>query len=155
MFFSTEYWPITLLWALISAFASFGLIAYSGKEGKRGMLAFASSFVVALLLERLLMYYVQPAFQGSFFGYFEVLFCAVVPAVAFGLIFSEGRCWLPSILAVLVLLGVPTVQYTSNAWGGANLRRHAEIPNIRVAAQDATIPPTDADHMVLVIKSIA
>lgn len=182
MFFSTEFWPIAILWALIAAAIS-GLIATTGKvqerryrhdEGggffsrlfqipeygnsrQRLTAAALITLPISLFAVRFLMYYVQPTFQGSFFGYWPILLCALLPAFLLGLIF--GGLSKKSIVAgcafAAAMLVVPTLQYTFNAWGPGNAVRHAELPKIRIAGPDEVMPPTDPDRMVLVNKSIA
>jgi hypothetical protein len=172
MFFSSEYWPFALLWAIIAGVVS-AAVAYAGNRDSigsdwdrnkrtvsgsaRAILAGGVTFVVALFAVRFVMYYVQPSFQGSFFGYWEVLFASMVPAFAVGLIVGGGSktAWTATALAALTLFGVPTVQYGYNAWGPANAVRFADLPNIRIAGPDETIPPTDPNRMVLVTRSIA
>lgn len=171
MFFSTEFWPFALLWAFIAAAVS-GALAFSGGDrtirnhrdgektitgGSFTMMAACATFIVALFAVRFLMYYLQPSFQGSFFGYWPVLLFTMVPAFAIGLIASGGskKAWLATVLATLALFGVPAVQYAYNAWGPANAQRFADLPNIRIAGPEEKIPPTDPDRMVLVTKSIA
>ncbi len=165
MIFSTEFWPFCLLWALIAALVSAGVATLGrNREDKKGssngpaLAAGVITFFIALFAERFLMYYIQPSFQGSFFGYWPVLLFALVPAFAVALIASaggNGKSWLATIAAVLVLLGVPVVNYTWNSWGPANAQRHVNLPKIRVASPEEKIPPTDPDRMVLVTKSIA
>ncbi len=181
MIFSTQFWPIALLWAIIAAIVS-GLLASTGKAEERQyrrnepgpfgrfleipgygttrQRVLAAAFMtlpIALFAVRFLMYYVQPTFQGSFFGYWPVLACALLPAFALGTIFAGGtkRSWLASAAFLVTMLIVPVVQYGYNSWGPANAVRHAELPKIRIAGPDEKIPPTDPDRMVLVNPSIA
>lgn len=167
MIFSTEFWPIALLWAFIAA-AMAGAIALLGgsREVSRGKSVSASSaataagivtFIVSLLFVRIIMYYFQPSFQGSFGGYWPLLLASVLPATVIGSVFSGGakRSIGYSVLALLVLFVVPIVQYGANAWGPGNAQRFADLPKITVAGPNEQIPPTDPDRMVKVTKNIA
>jgi len=183
MIFSTSYWFFGLLWAVIAA-AVAGFLASTGKpedepryrrEQKRGLFSryfsipeygtsrqrlLAAAFTTApfsLFAVRFVMYYVQPSFQGSFFGYWPVLFAALLPAFIAGAIFAGGsrKSLLAGVAFLATIFGVPSVQYACNAWGPANAARHADLPKIRIAGPDETIPPTDPDRMVLVNRSIA
>jgi len=186
MFFSTEFWPFAILWAVIAAVVS-GYVALTratkkdershyrrddrprgffrtyfsipeyGTPKQRLLAAAFTTLPISLFAVRFLMYYVQPSFQGSFFGYWSVLFFALTPAVVLAAIFGgfskKSLTIGGSFIAALLL--VPTVQYTFNAWGATNAARHADLPKIRIAGPDETIPPTDPNRMVLVNKSIA
>jgi hypothetical protein len=185
MFFSSEFWPFAIFWAVLAAVVS-GLIARTGKareedrryyreERKRGMFAtyfsipeygtpkqrlLAAGFTtlfISLFAVRFLMYYVQPSFQGSFFGYWPVLAFAFVPSFALAAVFGglNKKAVLAGVGFIVTLLLVPTVQYGFNAWGPANAARHADLPKIRIAGPDEKIPPSDPDRMVLVHKPIA
>lgn len=171
MFFSSEFWPFAILWALIAAGVAF-FLAHTGEtrtigrgrgnEKKstptaRAVAAAILTLPVSLFAVRFLMYYVQPSFQGSFFGYWPVLFFAITPAVALAALISGfgKRSVVAGIGFVFALLVVPTVQYAFNAWGPSNAARHADLPKIRIAGADEKIPPTDPDRMVLVHKPIA
>ncbi len=158
MIFSTEFWPFALLWAFIAAGVA-GVVALTSEDAspRRSTAAALVTLPISLFAVRFLLYYIQPSFQGSFFGYWPVLFCALVPAFAVGTLFAKGsaRSLGFSALFALILLGVPTLQYTFNAWGPGNAARHADLPKIRVAQPDEKMPPTDPDRMVLVTKSIA
>ncbi|MBX9687407.1 MAG: hypothetical protein K2X27_11940, partial [Candidatus Obscuribacterales bacterium] len=173
MIFSTLFWPFTLFWAFISASTAAGLAFAGGnretgdewrrnkrtvKAGSSATSAALLAFPVALLAVRFLMYYVQPSFQGSFFGYWPVLLCTMIPAAVAGLI-CGGHASRKSITAVVLgaaaLLFVPLIQYGFNAWGSSNAGKHADLPKIRIAGADEKIPPTDPNHMVKVTKSIA
>jgi len=160
MIFSTEYWPIALLWALIAGVVSAALAYACGSDqdrSKKALVAGCIAFVIALLAVRVVMYYGQPSFQGSFFGYWPLLAASMIPAFAVGMIVGGGnkKTWIATILAALTLFAVPFVQYAANAWGTANAIRHAELPHIRTAGADDKIPPTDPNRMVLVTRSIA
>lgn len=157
MFFSSEFWPISILWAAIAAGVAWALAQTSEEASSRRSTAAALvTLPISLFAVRFLLYYIQPSFQGSFFGYWPVLFCALVPAFTVGTIFAaSGRAIAASALFALILFGVPTVQYAANAWGPGNAARHADLPKIRTAAADEKMPPTDPDRMVLVTKSIA
>lgn len=173
MIFSSEFWPIALLWAFIAAGVSAAL-AFQGGDRTFGssydrnqktvkaksltITAAIVAFVLALLVVRFTMYYVQPVFQGSFFGYFALLFASLVPALAVGMTvngFQSKRAWVATVTAVVVLFGGSFGQYAFNAWGPSNALRHAALPNITTAGDKDLIPPTDPDRMVLVTKSIA
>ncbi len=166
MIFSTDYWPIALLWAFIGALMAGGLAFLGGsREGSRGKTVTGGSvataaamvnFFVSLLLVRIVMYYIQPSFQGSFGGYWPLLFVTVVPAAVIGSLFSGAKRTIGySVLAVVVLFVVPIVQYGANAWGPENARKHADLPKITTAGPDELIPPTDPDRMVKVTLNIA
>lgn len=168
MIFSTLYWPIALLWALIAAGIAGALaftggtreVGHRGKSVTGGNSAFAAgivTFFVSLLLVRIVMYYVQPSFQGSFGGYWPLLFVTVLPASVIGTLFSggKGKAILGSVVMVATLFVVPIVQYGYNAWGPTNAARHADLPKIEIAGPDELIPPTDPDRMVKVTRSIA
>lgn len=173
MFFSSEYWLISLLWAVIAAAVSAGVAYVGGNEtieggwnreakttsaNKRSLVAGAIGFVVALLCMRFLMYYIQPVFQGTFFGYWPVLVASLVPAFATGMIVNGHRSkrgWIATTVTALALTVVPVTQYGFNAWGPDNAARHAALPKIRIAGPEEKIPPTDPDRMVLVTRSIA
>lgn len=185
MFFSSEFWPFALFVAALAGIAS-GLLAAFGKPAerrgyhrdeprKRGLFAtyfsipeygtsqqrllaagFTTAFV-SLFAVRFLMYYVQPSFQGSFFGYWPVLLFGFTPAFLLAAIFGgfNRKAVLSGIAFVVALVFVPLIQYGANAWGPGNAARHADLPKIRIAGPDEKMPPTDPDRMVLVNKSIA
>ncbi len=184
MFFSSEFWPFALLWALIAAVIS-GLIAQTGKPQEnsryrdsnrkrslfekfldipeygakkaRFLAASILTFPIALFGVRFLMYYVQPSFQGSFFGYWPVLAFALTPALVLSLLYAYASrlSLFTAIGFALAMIFVPIAQYGFNAWGPENAARHASLPNIRIAGPEEKIPPTDPDRMVLVHKPIA
>lgn len=170
MFFSSEFWPIGLICALIAAVITW-LLNSTGPDKienrwdgdrprnkkKIGTIVTAASFFITLFLVRGLMYYVQPSFQGSFFGYWPVLLCTLVPSLALGTVGAAAskRSIIACVVTALVLFGVPVIQYGFNAWGPENAAKHADLPKIETAAADEKMPPTDPDRMVLVTKSIA
>lgn len=165
MIFSAHFWPFALLWATIAAGASIGLSLLGRKTGSLKAAA-TVTFVVSLFAVRFLMYYVQPSFMGSFGGYFLVLLFALVPAVAITLVFlnvsgdryadgPHASAYWAAALFALVMIVVPILQYTTNAWGGKNAARLADLPKIRIAAPEEKMPPTDPNRMVLVTRSMA
>ena len=156
--FSIYYWPITLLFAALSAAMAGGLSLTGNREGRGNLvLAVGGTFILDLLLQRIGMYYVQPTFTGSFFGFFSPLFIAMIVAlpVGCGTSGASKRAVGISVLSVLALFLWPTVQYATNAWGPSNAKAFAEIPNIRVAPADEHIPPTDPNHLVRVSRNMA
>ena len=173
MIFSSEFWPIALLWATMAA-AVGALLAFSGgdrvtegsyrREGKTikaSSLAMASgivTFVVALLLVRFTMYYVQPSFQGTWFGYFPLILVSMVPAFGLGMLFgghAKKTGWLATAAFVVVFFGGSLVHVMYSTWGPGNAQRYAALANIRTASSDETLPPTDPNKMVQVDKNIA
>lgn len=173
MIFSSEFWPIALLWATMAA-AVGAFLAFSGgnrvtegsyrREGKTikaSSLATASgivTFVVALLAVRFLMYYLQPSFQGTWFGYFPIILFSMVPAFAIGMLFgghATKRGWIATVLFVVVFFGGSLGHKMYSTWGPGNAQRYAALANIRTAAANETIPPTDPNKMVQVDKNIA
>lgn len=173
MIFSTEFWPIALLWAAIAAAIGAGIAFLGGSsEGSRdryeprnprnatksAIVAGAITFFVALLLVRALMYYVQPSFQGTWFGYFPVILASLVPALVIGMLTNgvhSKRSWLTSIALALTFFGVSIAQTAYSTWGPGNAQRFAALANIRPASSDETIPPTDPNKMVQVDINIA
>ena len=157
MILDSHFWPLTLLFAAIST-GLFGLIAITGTTTRKAIIGGAiGTFIAALFLSRFVMYYYQPTFQGSFGGYFELIFCALLPATVLGLMLNNvpGKTILAAGATWLVFVTVPMVQYGYNAWGSGNAARFAAQAKIRVASKDEKIPPTDPKKMVLVTKSIA
>ncbi len=174
MIFDFDFWPLALLVAIGSAgvFAAFNFF-YKEKLGRdddrynhlepyvrqRTLVVGCSvSFLAALLLIRLVLYYFMPSFQGSYFGYFWPLFAAVVPSTLVALFMHDWqrRTIFRVRMALLALvLVVPTVQYAFNAWGPENAQRFVAQPKIRIASADEVIPPTDPNHMVRVTKKNA
>lgn len=171
MFFSSEFWPIALLWAAIGAGITY-LMAMTGpdkvsdgwrrderpRNKKRvGMIASGITFIVVLFAVRGVMYYGQPSFQATWFGFFPILLVTLVPAFASGCVAAAGskRSIIATVAAALVFFGGSITQYGWNAWGPNNAQRFADLPQIEVAGEDETIPPTDPDRMVLVTKTIA
>ncbi len=113
--------------------------------------------MVTLLAVRTLLYYGMPVFQGSFFGYFEVLLVVLLSsnAVAWLLKMNPGNIkYLLLCYLGLFIMPVSIHLMTAN-WGKANSKRYAELPNIRQVADTETLPPTDPSHMVLVNRDIA
>ncbi|CAN5527216.1 hypothetical protein BH10CYA1_BH10CYA1_32480 [soil metagenome] len=170
MIFDGNFWLLTIVCSLIGAGLAAAL-AFLGrqnnqldnlnKQGKssinRTVIASLISFPVVLLLTRLLMYYVQPVFIGSFAGYFDVALVVLLPSVILGCVFS-ARLMRSAIIGgslLLILLLVPTVQYLYVTMGSANAQNFVNLPKIRTARPDEKLPPTDPDHMVLVTQSIA
>ena len=173
MIFSSEFWPFALLWATMAA-AVGALLAFSGgnrtiegsyrREAKNisaSSLAIGAgvvTFIVSLLAVRWLMYYGQPSFQGTWFGYFPVILFSMVPAFAIGMLFNGAqskRGWTATVLFVLVFFGGALGHKLYSTWGPGNAQRYAALANIRNAQADETIPPTDPNKMVQVDKNIA
>jgi len=172
MIFSTEFWPFALLWATMAAVVGAYLAFQSGdrtvNEGYRSEKKISSkraamwsggiTFVVSLLLVRTLMYYIQPSFQGTWFGYFPVILTAMTPAFVLGMIFgghANKRGWIVTIAAAVVFFSVAGVHKVYSTWGPGNAQRYAALANIRTATADETIPPTDPNKMVQVDKNVA
>ncbi|MBC7996783.1 MAG: YIP1 family protein [Leptolyngbya sp.] len=176
MIFSSEFWPISLLWALIAAVIS-GFVAFKGgnedlsnrtygrhntpdaKPAKAYAIKGAViGFVVVLFMIRFVLYYMQPVFQGTLFGYFPLIISTLIPALAVGLLVNghnnEKIIWYSviSVLAVFLIAGGQKLYY---GFGPANALRFASLPNIEIASEKEQIPPTDPDRMVLVSKDIA
>jgi hypothetical protein len=173
MIFSSEFWPFALLWATMAA-ALGAFLAFQGgnREIDRGyrrdkksvsaqrsaLLAGGITFVVALLAVRFLMYYMQPSFQGTWFGYFPVILTAMTPAFVLGMLFgghAGKRGWVITIASALVFFGVAGVHTVYSTWGPGNGQRYSALANIRTASAEETIPPTDPNKMVQVDKNIA
>ncbi len=169
MLFDLHYWPLALLFAAISALLS-GYLGYlaplsakkpknswDGEEKSVARLAAILAFIIALVVERICFYYMQPALTGSFGGYFTPLFFAVLVAVPVGLIYAGGRksAILRAALFVSILFGVPILQTTWNTVGPYNAKRFATLPNITVAKVTDIIPPTDEQHIVQVTPKMA
>ena len=173
MIFSSEFWPIALLWATMAA-AVGAFLAFQGgdREIDRGyrreklkvnaktgaMTAGIVTFVVSLLAVRFLMYYIQPSFQGTWFGYFPVILTSMLPAVAIGMVFgghASKRAWVATVGATVVFFGVSFAHTVYSTWGPGNGQRYAALANVRTAAADEVIPPTDPNKMVQVDKNIA
>ena len=176
MIFDSNFWPLALLVAQVSAgiFAAFNFFFKETKASSDDRYRYSqrkpydrkrtltvgciTSALVSLALVRLVMYYFMPSFQGSYFGYYWPLFAAVVPSTVLSLFLHEwrARTVVSSVLGlVMVVFVVPTVQYTYNAWGSDNAQRFAAQPKIRIAAPDEVIPPTDPNRMVRVTKKNA
>lgn len=173
MIFSSEFWPLALLWATMAAAVGAGLAFLGGnrqidrgyrREAKNINASSAAAgagivtFVVSLLAVRWLMYYGQPSFQGTWFGYFPVIFCSMVPAFAIGMLFggaNSKRGWTATVLFVLVFFGGAGAHKMYSTWGPGNAQRYAALAKVRVAGADETIPPTDPNKMVQVDKNIA
>ncbi|MCC6977494.1 MAG: TIGR04086 family membrane protein [Candidatus Melainabacteria bacterium] len=171
MIFSTEFWPFALLWATMAA-AVGALLAFQAgdrvKNDYRKTITYSAkrsaiwsgglTFVVSLLLVRFLMYYVQPSFQGTWFGYFPVILTAMTPAFILGMLFgghAGKRGWVATIAAAVVFFGVAGVHKAYSTWGPGNAQRYAALASIRTATSEETIPPTDPNKMVQVDKNVA
>jgi len=154
MFFDTHFWLTAIITGGIAAVLAF-LFAASNKKWTTIL-----SGATTLLIVRLIMYYIQPSFTGSFFGCLELILATLAPPFIFvWTIGSEDgttrhffRCFIP---AFALLFIVPTLQYVFNAWGADNAQRFVKQAKIRVASADDKMPPTDPQHMVLVTKEIA
>lgn len=172
MIFSTEFWPFALLWATMAAAAGALLAFQTGDRtvnsgyrdekkvsSKRSAIwAGSLTFVVSLLLVRFLMYYIQPSFQGTWFGYFPVILTAMTPAFILGMLFgghATKRGWMITVAAAVVFFGVAGVHVVYSTWGPGNAQRYAALAKIRTATADETIPPTDPNKMVQVDKNVA
>lgn len=173
MIFSSEFWPFALLWAFMAAAVGAGLAFTGGnreidrgyrrdklnvKASSAAMLAGGITFVLSLLAVRFLMYYVQPSFQGTWFGYFPVILASMVPALAIGMLcggHTTRRGWLITVGFAVVFFGVAGVHKVYSTWGPGNAQRYAALANIRTATAEETIPPTDPNKMVQVDKNIA
>lgn len=164
MIFDTHFWIFTIFWALISASIACAL-TWPGKFAlplepiqpatKRTA---TTTFVIALLALRCLMYYGMPVFQGSFFGYWEVLSVTIAVGVTVALTLGKPIPGAKGYVALtaLALIATPALMlFFSSNWGQTNSARFADLPNIKIAAPDATMPPTDPSHMVLVPRSVA
>jgi hypothetical protein len=173
MIFSSEFWPFALLWAFLAAAVGAG-VAFTGgnrevnngygrdkktiKASSGAILAGGLTFVVSLLAVRWLMYYGQPSFQGTWFGYFPVILFSMLPAFVFGMLFGghhTKRGWLITVGFAVVFFGVAGVHKVYSTWGPGNAQRYAALANIRIANADEKIPPTDPNQMVQVDKNIA
>jgi len=159
MIFSTEFWPFALLWATMAA-AVGAFLAFQNNESEKKSFVTAGivTFVVSLLAVRGLMYYGQPSFQGTWFGYFPVILFAMVPAFGFGMLFGGANSktgWVTTVASAVIFLGVAGVHTVYSTWGPGNGQRAAQLAHVRTAAADETIPPTDPNKMVLVDKNIA
>lgn len=178
MLFDSHHWVTALIFAALAAGISYllGSIVNRSATANETRLRVTNSrrtviittisvFVVDLLLQRLVLYYCQPTFTGSFFGFYWPLFCALIPGIIGGLIAGalltdmESRdMWKavkPSIIALVVLFGVPTVQVMWNSVGPDNAKRFAELPKITIASEKDIIPPTDERHLVQVTPKMA
>jgi hypothetical protein len=169
MIFDTHFWPLAIVFALLSAAFAFTLAVTAtatprrrGEEDNGSSLSTAISaamvtFVVDLLVQRFVLYYVQPTFTGSFFGYGSLVFWAIAPAIVLGCMFSRGsgRAIGLSVLAALVVLGWPLVQTMVYSVGPENSKAFASLPNVRIADVKETIPPTDEQHLVKVTPEMA
>ncbi len=173
MIFSSEFWPFALLWAFMAAAVGAGLAFTGGnreidrgyrrdklnvKASSAAMLAGGITFVLSLLAVRFLMYYVQPSFQGTWFGYFPVILFSMVPALVIGMLcggHATKRGWLITVGFAVVFFGVAGVHKVYSTWGPGNAQRYAALANIRTATAEETIPPTDPNKMVQVDKNIA
>ena len=171
MIFDSHFWIFSLFASLVGAAFTAFLIWNPEKLGCRisepqtwtrknlASIEFAAvlSFVVTLLAVRTLLYYGMPVFQGSFFGYFEVLLVVLLSsnAVAWLLRMNPGNIkYLLLCYLGLFIMPVSIHLMTAN-WGKTNSKRYAELPNIRQVADTETLPPTDPSHMVLVNRDIA
>jgi hypothetical protein len=161
---------MAMLFALISAGLTFALGMTASPDsdnyGRRGKKATSPTsvattaaiiaFVIDLLIQRIDLYYFQPALTGAFFGYWTPVFLAVVPAVIIGCIASRsGKAFGISALLALLVIGWPTVQWMSYAVGPENAKNFAGLANVRIAAANETIPPTDEQHLVQVSPDMA
>jgi hypothetical protein len=159
MLLDTHFWIFSIFWGLIGAGITTALTWNPERQEAAKRLAIIS-FVATLFSIRTLLYYGMPVFQGSFFGYFEVLSTTLAAASVVAILIG-GRHLIPRAiayiaLAVLVLMTVPTITYISTAnWGKSNSHRYAELPKIKINDTEAVMPPTDPSHMVLVNRSVA
>ncbi|MBS1991005.1 MAG: hypothetical protein JSS86_16460 [Cyanobacteria bacterium SZAS LIN-2] len=154
MFFDTHFWLTAIICGSIAAV----LALIFSTEWKKWTVIISG--VVTLILVRIIMYYFQPSFSGSFFGAFELILATLVPPCVFTLTlgtgYSPGKVLFRVYgLAFAVLFTVPTVTYIANAWGSDNAQRFVKQAKIRIASVDDKMPPTDPQHMVLVTASIA
>lgn len=171
MIFDFHYWPMALVFAALSAALAFWFVGKSETSARsrsrsreevpaesnysKAISAALITFVLDLLIQRIWLYYGQPALTGSFFGYFSLLFLAIVPAAIIGNVLSDGRAALRSIAIVAGLFSVPIVQITYFSFGPNNARAFAQLPKIEIAGADETIPPSDEQHMVRVTYGMA
>ncbi len=169
MLFDAHYWPMALLFAAISAAFAFWLGTTVQPDNdnyrrtkavnptSRGTKAAIIAFFAALIIERIVLYYGQPAFTGSFFGYFTPLLFAVVPAAIVGMICGgvNKKSVLTVVGASVLLIGWPTIQWMSNAVGPDNAKNYAGLANVHIADARETIPPTDEQHLVQVTPDMA
>lgn len=171
MLFDLHFWPTALLFAALSAAFAFWLGSTASTSDSRGyqrdkkevsprtvaITAAIITFVIDLLLQRINLYYLQPNFTGSFFGYFSPLLVALLVAIPVGLFCCGGTSkaiW-RSAIAVLILFIVPLVQISFNSIGPDNAKRFADLPNITIANDTDIIPPTDEQHLVQVTPKMA
>jgi hypothetical protein len=171
MIFDLHYWPMALIFSALSAILAFWFVGKpegasrlssnsKEREGKNSNLPTAFSgaiitFIVDLLIQRFWLYYGQPSFTGSFFGYSSMIFLAAAPAVVIGSLLSGGRAIARSALIMAVLFLVPLFQGAYFSFGPNNSRAFAQLPHISVAGPDETIPPTFEQRMVRVTESMA
>jgi len=172
--FNSHFWPLALFFAALSALMTFGLAMtretresrsrYRDQDEKpakspmsRAIKVAIWCFVIDLILQRFNLYVFQPSFTGSFFGYFSPMFLAMVPAAIFGCVAAEGakKAVLATVGAGVLLLGWPLVQYMGSTMGAGNAKLFASIPQVTTASADATIPPTDEQHIVRVTPDMA
>jgi hypothetical protein len=158
MIFDSHFWPLALIIATIATGIFAGLSMIAAERTKHFGKLCAGTFVGVLLLTRFMMYYFTPEFQGTLGGFWPLIFLAVAPAVVLGLAFNEHhvRTFVWSIGAsVLLLIAIPLTQIGYSTWGPGNGQRFAGLANVRVAAANETVPPTDPNKMVQVSKNVA
>ncbi len=92
------------------------------------------TFVVALLAVRGLLYYGQPSFQGTWFGYFPSS-CSPWCRRSSSACSSGGRTtkrgWLITVGFAVVFFGVAGVHKVYSTWGPGNAQRYAALASIR------------------------
>lgn len=158
MIFDTHFILFALFWAIVGT----GLTTYltwSSDSNHASVKRYAAiTCLLIFLAVRSVLYYWMPVFQGSFFGYFEVL--VVTLGISCGMAIWRGnlipRAHFYMIGAAGMVLVVPVFMWLTTAnWGHGNSKRFADLANIRVAQPGEKMPPTDPSHMVLVTKQIA
>lgn len=158
MIFDTHFILFSLFWALVGAAYTTALTWTAEADQAAVKRSAIISAILTFLGVRVLMYYIMPVFQGSFFGYFEVLATTLATSTVAAFFFGRPnkKAFLYQFVAVCVLVLLPAVLYVSNAnWGVTNSKRFASLPNIKVAKSSETMPPTDPSHMVLVTRAVA
>ncbi len=158
MIFDTHFFPLTLLGAALST-AIFAVLTALATERTVHYKAWAASlFISVLLVERWVMYYNMPAFQGTLGGYYPLMLISVVPGGLAGLICNNHRLrtiFGAAALAALLLCIVPVAQIAYSCFGPTNNMRYAALANVRVGTEGETVPPTEPNKMVQVSKNVA
>ncbi|HEY9774486.1 MAG TPA: hypothetical protein V6C81_11850 [Planktothrix sp.] len=167
MFLQAHLWAVSLLWALITG-VIIGLstfISYRGDSDKSKRIGdvitvFILTFGIDLFVTYIGSYLFTPALVGALGGVVSLIIFSVIAsviAIAINAIFHRDGVMVPIVVivvSILTLIIEPGVQHFIYGTGLNQARYFASLANVKTV-EDAQLPPTDPDHLVMVPQQVA